>query len=301
MRTSAQTRTIGEQSLLSLGKFGYLTSRQLAKLLYGATSPNWETHLRYVQRILHSLVSSGLVVALPGRVVTMPNVYTLSGTGYTYTTALGLPQRRRIRPSEEAEKAHNGFFLQHTLAVTEVLIAAHLLAQTQPGIQLSRLYTMRELKRTIFVTLPARTVCLEPDASLEFLLQEDSQAEDWQDFFHLELYRNLPPQDWRFKQKIHCYVTCAESGQHELLFHTPALSVAVIAQTPVMAQTLKRWTEETLTERGQPEQGERFFFRSGDVATASPAELFLTPFWQQPFCTAKTPLIIREEYDERAG
>jgi hypothetical protein len=176
------------------------------------------------------------------------------------------------------------------MAVTEVLIAAHLLAQTQPGIQLTRLYTERELKRKIFVRLPERTVCLEPDASLEFLLQEE-----WQDFFHLELYRHLPPAAWRFKQKIHCYVTYAETGQHEALFQTPALSIAVVAQTPQMAETLKRWTEETLTEIGQPEQGERFFFRSGDMALASPVELFLTPFWQQPFSTTKTPLLIREE------
>jgi hypothetical protein len=286
--------SIGEQSLRFLGVFGYLTSRQLAKLLYWATSPNWETHLRYVQRTLQSLEASGLVVALPGRFVTMPHVYTLSGEGYSAAASLGVPRRRRVRPSEEQEKAHNLFFLAHTLAVTEVLIAAHLLSQTHPGIQLTRLYTERELKRKIFVTLPERTVCLEPDASLEFQLQEDSQAEDWQDFFHIELYRNLPPAAWRFKQKVHCLVTYAETGQHEALFGTPALSIAVVAQTPEMVKTLKRWTEETLTERGQPEQGERFFFRSGDVATASPAELFLTPFWQQPFSDTKTPLIVRE-------
>jgi hypothetical protein len=285
----SKTGTIGKQSLRSLGTFGYLTSRQLAKLLYGATSPEWETHLRYVQRTLHAQVAEELVIALPGRVVMMPNIYTLSGKGYSAAGALGMP-KRRVRPSEEADKAHNLFFREHTMAVTEVLIAAHLLAQTQPGIQLTRLYTERELKRKIFVRLPERTVCLEPDASLEFLLQEE-----WQDFFHLELYRHLPPAAWRFKQKIHCYVTYAETGQHEALFQTPALSIAVVAQTPQMAETLKRWTEETLTEIGQPEQGERFFFRSGDMALASPVELFLTPFWQQPFSTTKTPLLIREE------
>jgi hypothetical protein len=291
----SKTGTIGKQSLRSLGTFGYLTSRQLAKLLYGATSPDWETHLRYVQRTLHAQVAEELVIALPGRVVTMPNIYTLSRKGYSAAGALGMP-KRRVRPSEEAAKAHNLFFREHPMAVTDVLIAAELLSQMQPGIQLSRLYTERELKRKIFVTLSERTVCLEPDASLEFLLRaEDSQEEDWQDFFHIEVYRTMPPAAWRFKQKIHCYVTYAESGQHKALFQTPALSIAVVAQTPAMAETLKRWTEETLTEIGQPEQGERFFFRSGDTASASPVELFLTPFWQQPFSDTKTPLIIREE------
>jgi hypothetical protein len=287
--------SIREQSLCFLGTFGYLTSRQLAKLLYGATSPKWETHLRYVQRILHAQVAEELVIAVPGHVVTMPTIYTLSGKGYSAAAALGMPKRRRIRPSEEADKAKNLSFLAHTIAVTDVLIAAHLLGKTQPDIQLTRLYTERELKRKIFVKLSERTVSLEPDASLEFLLQ----AEDWQDFFHLELYRHLPPAAWRFKQKIQSFVMYAESGQHEVLFQTPALSIAVIAQTPEMVNTLKRWTEETLLEIGQPEQGERFFFRNADVATASPVELFLTPFWQQPFSAIKTPLIIRKDEQSR--
>jgi hypothetical protein len=140
-----------------------------------------------------------------------------------------------------------------------------------------------------------RTICIEPDASISFTMQEKIL-----DFFHLEVYRTLPPADWRFKQKVQGYVTYAETGQHFERFGTPALGIAVFCASSHMAQTLKTWTEETLQEIKQPEQGERFFFRSSDTASASPAEMFLAPFWQQPFSAAKTPLIVRED-EHRIG
>jgi hypothetical protein len=202
-----------------------------------------------------------------------------------------------VRALEEQQKAANLFFLQHTIAVTDVLIGARLLSDTHPEIVLTRLFTERALRRHIYVTVPTgageRRVCIEPDGSCEFTIQGNVE-----DFFHIEVYRTLPPADWRFKQKVSGYVTAVASGQHEALFATPALSIAVFAQTLPMARTLKKWTEEVLQDIRQPEQAERFFFRSGSVADASPQELFLTPCWEQPLTTTKTPLIIREEQRE---
>jgi hypothetical protein len=158
--------------------------------------------------------------------------------------------------------------------------------------------TERALKRKIYVQLPEpigdgtihpRTVCVEPDASCDFIIHQT-----WQDFFHIEVYRNLPPAEWRFKQKVAGYVISLDTGQHEALFHTPALSIAVFAATEHMAQTLKQWTEEALQEMKRPEEGEMFFFGSMDVATASPTEMYLHPAWQQAFGEAKTPLLILE-------
>jgi hypothetical protein len=107
----------------------------------------------------------------------MPRLYTLTETGCSYTAALGVTQGHRVRPAEELEKAHNLYFIQHTIAVTDVLIAARLLSQSVPGIRLTRLYTERELKRKIYVEAPERR-CLEPDASVQF-----TSAETWEDFF----------------------------------------------------------------------------------------------------------------------
>src|SRR5687768_15889934 len=109
MTTSVQTLKGTDKILIALAEFHYLTARQLTKLFYALSS------LVYVQKQLKSLTDSGFVVALPRRFVNMPNVYTLTGKGYAYIAALGMPQRKRVRSSEEREKARNVFFIQHTL------------------------------------------------------------------------------------------------------------------------------------------------------------------------------------------
>jgi hypothetical protein len=289
MRTTGQTRKGAEKMLSALAQFDYLTAAQITRLCYS------ENSLSFVRKKLAALTHAGFVLALPRQLVTLPRIYTLTSTGYTYAAALDIQAARRVRPVDERDKAKNLLFLQHTLAVNDVLIAAHLLAQTHPTIVLTRMYIERELKRKIYVAFPElrQNICIEPDASCEFTIHGE-----WEDFFFIEVYRNLPPMEWRFKQKIAGYVTSALTGQHEALFHTPVLSVAVLAQTPERAETggmvatLKRWTEEALTDIGQLEQGGRFFFTSIDPATASPEELFLSPVWEQAFGTIKTPLLV---------
>jgi hypothetical protein len=140
-------------------------------------------------------------------------------------------------------------------------------------------------------------MCIEPDASVQFLITEDwhETPQTWEDFLHLEVYRNLPPVKERFKQKIHGYVTYVDTGQHAALFQTTALSLAVIATTGQIAAMLRRWTEEALQEMARPEEGDWFFFCSLDPATASPKELFLSPVWEQAFSTDKTPLLMLAE------
>jgi hypothetical protein len=288
MRTLAQLLTGAEKILCALAEFDYLTAEQLTRLLYAPSS------LRFVRKKLQALVASGLVLALPSRAITLPYIYTPTSKGYTYLARLGMQQAKRVRPVKEREKAQNLFFREHTMAVTDVLIGAKLLAQTTPGIVLNRLYLERELKRKIYVELPTnfardqtRQICLEPDASCDFTIQGK-----WQDFFHLEVYRTHL-REYRFKQKIHGYLVYAASPLHQQLFHTPALAIAVFCATEQLAATLQRWTEEVLHERKQPELGERFFFRSlMDPATASPAEMYLTPVWKQAFGEAPTPLLL---------
>jgi hypothetical protein len=273
-----------------LAVFEYLTAAQLTRLGFAPSS------IAYVRKALKALVEQGLVLALGGRAVNLPLIYTLTGRGRKYTGEAGMPLESRFRPAEEQEKGHNVFVLRHTMAVTDVLISARLLSQTHPNIALTRMYTESALKRKIYVALPDRTLCLEPDASLEFQLTETRKEapKTWEDFFHIEVYRTHLA-EWRFKQKIRGYVSYIETGAHEALFQTPAFSLAVIAQTTELAGTLKRWTEDVLVSLDQPEQGERFFFCSLDPATATPTEMYLSPVWEQAFGTTTTPLLVLVE------
>jgi hypothetical protein len=289
MSTPVKIRKAWEKIIVALALFDYLTAYQLARLLYSPAS------ISRVRKELKSLAAASLVLSLGGRAVNLPLVYTLSSKGRQCAASLGVSASRRLRPSEEKDKGYNPYFLKHTIAVTDVLIAAQLLSQTVPWIELTRMLTERELKRKIYVELPEK-VCIEPDASCEFLLTETwhKTTQTWKDFFFIEVYRNLPPVEWRFKQKIQGYVATVDTGRHEALFQTPALSIAVIAATEQITTTLKRWTEEALHAMARPEEGERFFFRTIDTATASPEEMYLAPSWEQAFGTAKTPLIMLE-------
>jgi hypothetical protein len=275
--------------IVALAVFEYLTASQLTRLCYAPSS------IAYVRKCLKVLVEQGLVLALGGRAVNLPRIYTLSTKGRRYAGELGMPVGSRFRPAEEQDKGRNVFVMKHTMSVTEVLIAARLLCQTHPNIVLIRMYTEGELKRKIYVGLPARTLCLEPDASCEFRITETGKPKPriWEDFFHIEVYRTHLA-EWRFKQKVNGYVSYIETGVHEALFATPAFSLAVLTDTDLLARTLKRWTEEALVSLAQPEQGERFFFTSVDPATASPKELFLAPVWESAFSTTKTPLLMLE-------
>jgi hypothetical protein len=175
------------------------------------------------------------------------------------------------------------------------------------------MYSERFLKRKIYVALPelgkpgakrkasdgqprVPKICIEPDCSLEFTIEssphETAMPQIWRDFFHVEVYRHLPMESL-FKQKVRGYVQYAATGQHQALFHTAALSIAVICATRQIATILKRWTEDALHE--MPQHGQRFFFRMLDTASAKPQDMFLSPEWQQAFATATTPLLLLEE------
>jgi hypothetical protein len=186
--------------------------------------------------------------------------------------------------------------MEHTLAVNSVLLAAQRLSQTVLGIRLTRLLTERELQRKLYVDVPPK-ICLEPDAGVRFLMTDIwyDPPRIFEDCFFIEVYRNLPPAEWRFKQKIKGYVTYALTRQNEAFFGTSALSVAVFAASQQMAITLKHWTEEALQEMGRPAEGEWFFFCNVDVAAVSPEALFLSPRWETAFGTDQSPLIVLGE------
>jgi hypothetical protein len=276
--------------LIVLALFEYLTASQVTRLCYSSGS------LTYVKAQLKALVDADLALTIGGRGTNLPLIYTLSGKGRSLASTLSKQQPTRFRPKEAREKQANLYFMQHTLAVNDVLIGARLLSQTQPDITLTRLYREPELRRRIYVELPER-ICIEPDASCQFLVTEmgHETPQTWEDFFHLEVYRTMPPVKERFKQKIQGYVTYVDTGQHEALFQTSALSIAVIAQTEQMMALLKSWTEEALTEIERIAEGDWFFFCGLDTATTTPEELFLFPCWEQAFGTTTTPLLVLEE------
>jgi hypothetical protein len=286
-----EKQTPKDKLRFALGEYEFLTTQQLTTLLYKHGSRT------YVQDTLKALQDTGDVRSFGGRGTSLPRIYTLSGQGRRFVFQQGRTRAKRFRLAETQAKMGNGFFVRHTVAVNDVLIAAQLLTQSLPAIELIRVYHERELRRKIAVAIPAgvktRQIFLEPDASLDFRIRSPKDESVWRDFMHVEVYRHHP-MEHRFKQKIAGYVASASSGQHEALFHTKALTIALFCETPALLTLLKGWTEQVLTQLGQEDEGERFFFTSIAVPTASPTELFLSPVWEQAFNTAKTLLLMLE-------
>jgi hypothetical protein len=285
VKTPLVMHTAKRKIISDLADFHYLTVSQLVTLEYKDTSRS------YAHKEVNELVAAGLVLALPRQVVTQPRLYTLTAKGRRVATQLGKEPYKRFRVGEEQARGENLYFVAHTIAVTDVLIAARLLARTVPGIRLNRMLTEWELKRTNYVPVPGegttkqRKLCIEPDGALDFVIQDT-----WQDFCYLEVYRHHL-NETRFQQKIQGYVSALVSGIHEHLFQTSAMAVAVIATTDKLKETLKHWAEEALVAMHRADAGDRFFFCSLNAASVSPKELFLSPSWEQAFGATKTPLL----------
>jgi hypothetical protein len=282
-------RTAQQKIINDLAEFYYLTISQLMTV-----EGYQESSRSYMYRQVNDLVAEDYVFALPQQVVTQPRLYTLTSKGRKAASFLGKTPDTRFRPGEEKERGENGVFVAHTIAVTNVLIAARLLAKRVPAIRLNRMLTERELKRTIYVRLPGegtpqRNICIEPDGALDFTVKDM-----WQDFIYVEVYRHHLNKE-RFQRKIQGYVTVVATGLHERLFQTPAMSVAVIATIDKLKETLKQWTEEALGAIQRSDAGDRFFFCHMDTATTNPEDMFLSPVWEQAFDMRKTPLIVLTE------
>jgi hypothetical protein len=281
-------RTAQRKIITDLVEFHYLTVSQLLAL-----AEYQETSRSYLYKQVKELVAAEYLMALPRQVVTQPRLYTLTAKGRKFASIMGKTPYTRFRPGEEKERGENSVFVAHTIAVTDVLIAARLLAKTYPAIRLNHMLTERELKRTMYVPVPGQTeerrICIEPDGAVDFTVKDT-----WQDFLYLEVYRHHLNAT-RFQHKIQGYVTALVSGLHERLFATPAMSVAIIATTAKLKDTLKQWAEEALVAMQRTDAGDRFFFCSLDATATSPEELFLSPVWEQAYSTTKTPLLTLEE------
>jgi hypothetical protein len=291
MQTTQEKQTPRDKLRFALGEYEFLTARQLTDLLYKKGS------LTYVRDNLKALRDTGDVLSFGGRGTNLPVIYTLSGNGRRYVARHGKPGAGRYRLAETQAKTHNGYFLRHTLAVNDVLIAARLLSQTVPAIILNRVYHERELRRKIAVAIPAgrktRQIFLEPDAGLDVRIRSARDETVWRDFFFVEVYRHHP-MEHRFKQKVQGYVGYAAAGQQETLFHTAALTITLFCDTAAVKTRLQGWTEQVLAQCGQEHEGERFFFSDIAVSDESPTDVFLSPVWEQAFRTTKTPLLVLE-------
>lgn len=260
--------------LAGLNQVHYLTAGQLSRLLYTGGDGD-----RYSQRRLKRLVDAGYVLrlrALPSpRVGSAPHVFTLANRGRRALIALGSGVTSPyLRPSEVHAAAENVWFMEHTLAAIDVLVAALALCR-QTTIRCPRLLTERQLKRhPVRVRLPdGRQTSVIPDGWLELQLEPEPPVA-----IALELDRGTEDQQ-RWRAKIQALAAWA-SGPYQEAFASDNLTLAIVTQSEARREQLADWTSRELAASGHEELAQLFVFTSDSPVQRPPFEFFCTSLWQ---------------------
>lgn len=282
------TLSVADETILrAIACYYQLTARQLTRL---PTTPHTlRTNQRLLQRLAERRYLGRTFVPRPTRSGSTPIVYQLSRKGVRYLDRLGIPSQPVSRRRSPATP-----FLAHSLAVTDVLIAAACLAETRPDLTLGPVLTETQLaRRPLTVTLPdGRNRRVQPDAWFVFELATTMGPRRLP--IALELDRGTMAAT-RWRQKVQAILAWA-SGPYQQAFQSQALTIAVVATPgPARAAALRRWTEAELQAQDRPDLADLFRFLGVVPDQVPPATLFGAPHWQVPFGATPVPLIPGEE------
>jgi hypothetical protein len=277
--------------LLPVGLFQLqlATAEQLTRLHYSPTS------LKLIQKRMRVLAESGYVQvdATPIKHHSGTKTffsplyyYTLGAKGMRYLQGLGLDTHEAWRAHKELDR--HALFIDHTLELNDVLIAASLIHKADPGFHLDQFQHERVLKRQpVKVTWAdhghSATYAVIPDAFLDFrrtgtsmslrvLLEHDRGTEEQQ----------------HFKRKIRAYIVALQGGAFTQRFGAGAFTVAFT--TFVGEQRVKQmreWTEQVLEDaKAEWELGTAFNFAALS-RSVTPEQAWLEARWRLAY--AKSP------------
>ncbi len=268
--------------VLAVYTYQFLTVEQVLRLLYKPGS------LQYVRVRLKQLADAGFLHRLRQPRPTAGNtpfVYTLARRGINSLSAAGYAEFARFRPAEQ--QAHSWLFLDHTLAVNDVLIAAALVQRAVPDIVLADMRHERLLRHTpVRVTTDrGETIGIVPDGWLTFHLRGQAQMS-----IVLELDRGTVEQR-PFQRKIRGLLAYA-AGPYQQFFGTTSITVAIATTAgKERMERLRGWCEQVLRDVQREQEADLFFLTQLPEGTLDPQTLYLAPIWWQPFAQVPLPLL----------
>ena len=274
--------------LQAVYKYQLLTSVQLVRAC--GYSPN---SLARIQRLTKQLVDTEYLLSLPVPVVRgkAPLVYTLARKGLNYLKMAGFDVREYFRPSKEQEKSY--LFLQHTLALNDVLIAASNLPTGVADYSLHSFTHERVLKRTPYkVTIwqgeREESVTVIPDAFLLFVEQKRNGRQRSIPIL-LELDRNTTEQK-HFRRNLRARITFIKQEGYKTLLGTNTVTFAYAVALGGMKrrEELRSWARKELASTNEQRWLSNLFFFCDLPDDLEPHKLFLAPCWFTPF--GETPL-----------
>lgn len=265
--------------LRALNRYHFLTAQQLCRLRYS------EGSLTYVQSLFKTLTDLGYCQRLwlprTDQHGSSPSVYCLAIKGLNFLRSEGLDVPSRSRRSEQVRRSL--YFLDHTLALNDFLIAAELLCCQLPDFELAGMLHERDLKQHPFdVQVDGAHHSVIPDAWLDLRVQKRFSLA--RVCLSVELDMGSESQSkWRRKVRSLLAFAC---GPYQTVFDTRCITFAVVttAGEKRLADLLK-WTEAELQLAGEAQNASLFLFAACRPAKVPPDDLFFRPCWYQPLST----------------
>jgi len=214
--------------------------------------------------------------------------YTLAPAGVRYVANLGLDVPESWKPHNEVDK--HGLFVEHTLEVNDMIIAAALLNRVDPRFQLEGFRHERVLKQgPIPVTLPSgRPSAVVPDAHLHFSYTGRHANPD---FSVLLEHDRDTEEKAHFTRKIQAYVAFIKAGMYAgpnnkpyyAAFDTGSINVAFSTfDGEERLDKIRKWTRSVLAATNEPPQVYRAFRFAALPRTPDPKTAWLEPRWYYP-------------------
>jgi len=239
------------------------------------------------------LVDTEYLLSLPVPVVRgkAPLVYTLARKGLNYLKDAGFDVREYFRPNKEQEKSY--LFLQHTLALNDVLIAAAYVARFTSDYSLSSFTHERVLKRTPYkVTIwhgeKQEAVTVIPDAFLLFAKHLKNGRKQNIPIL-LELDRNTIEQR-HFRRNLRARIEFIKQEGYKTLLgtNTVTFAYAIAVGSAKRREELRSWARKEFAATSEQRWLSNLFLFADLPPALEPHKLFLAPCWFTPF--GDTPL-----------
>src|SRR5258708_5969500 len=211
--------------------------------------------------------------------------YTLTPKGLRYLKLLGMDTSEAHRPRERLKHT---LFIEHVMELNDVLIAAALLARSQPdsGYYLAGFTHEQVLKRHPYVVAGQqhgrRAFAIIPDAVLDFRRLMPNGGYQYTPVL-LEHDRGTEQQQY-FRQRIRAYIAFLTSGVYQELFNTNAVNIAFTTfEGERRREQMRAWTlQELKTANEPPDVRLAFSFATLDRPPTARA-VWLGPCWLSPY------------------
>jgi len=248
------------------------TADQLTRLYYRAGT------LTTVKARLKDLTDHGYIQAdtIPTKRARSPYYYAMGQKGIRYLADTGVDVSDAFRADKDTNR--HSLFIEHTLELNDVLIAAIRLQQADNRYHLEHFIHERILKRQPYKVGEATLI---PDAFLDFrFIRPDSKQLCIP--ILLEHDRGTGEQHY-FRRKIRAYIALLATEAYKELFGVQTVTVAITTFAGISRlQQMYAWTQAELKERGQPNHIAGAFRLASLTRPPDSRRLYLEPCWYTP-------------------